>query len=82
MVTGGRNLGRVGTITQWERHPGSVEMVHVRDSTGHQFVTRLNNIFIIGKSNKPWISLPKNRGIRLSIIEERDKRIRARRLAH
>ncbi|KAA0191472.1 Ribosomal protein S4 Y-linked 1 Y isoform variant [Fasciolopsis buskii] len=80
MVTGGRNLGRVGTITQWERHPGSVEMVHVRDSTGHQFVTRLNNIFIIGKSNKAWISLPRGKGIRLSIIEDRERRIKARRL--
>ncbi|KAF6770435.1 hypothetical protein AHF37_11291 [Paragonimus kellicotti] len=82
MITGGRNLGRVGTITQWERHPGSVEMVHVRDSTGHQFLTRLNNVFIIGKSNKAWVSLPKGKGIRLSIIEDREKRITARRSGH
>lgn len=75
MVTGGRNLGRVGIITQWERHPGSVEMVYVRDCTGHQFVTRLNNIFIIGKSNEAWISLPRGKGIKLSIIEERERRI-------
>ncbi|CAL8090396.1 unnamed protein product [Calicophoron daubneyi] len=82
MVTGGRNLGRVGTITQWERHPGSVEMVHVRDSAGNQFVTRLNNIFIIGKSNKAWVSLPRGKGVRLSILEERDRRIKAKRLGH
>ncbi|BHF74397.1 hypothetical protein AAHC03_017208 [Spirometra sp. Aus1] len=82
MVTGGHNLGRVGVITQWERHPGSVEMVHVRDNTGHQFVTRLNNIFIIGKSNKAWVSLPKGKGIRLSILEERDRRLRAKRHGH
>ncbi|CAH8494262.1 unnamed protein product [Dicrocoelium dendriticum] len=78
MVTGGRNLGRVGTITQWERHPGSVEMVHVRDSAGHQFVTRLNNVFTIGKSNKAWVSLPPGKGVRLSLSEDRERRIRSR----
>ncbi|VEL13987.1 unnamed protein product [Protopolystoma xenopodis] len=81
MVTGGHNLGRVGIITQWERHPGSVEMVHVRDKAGHQFVTRLNNIFTIGRANKPWVSLPRGAGVRLSILEERDRRIRAKRIA-
>ncbi|VDL62161.1 unnamed protein product [Hymenolepis diminuta] len=82
MITGGHNLGRVGVITEWERHPGSVEMVHVRDNTGNQFVTRLNNIFIIGKANKAWISLPKGKGIRLSVLEERDRRLRAKRVGH
>merc|ERR1719312_436482 len=74
MVTGGHSIGRVGIITQWERHPGSVEMVHIRDSSGHDFLTRLNNVFIIGKSNKPWVSLPRGKGIRLSIGEERERR--------
>lgn len=41
MVTGGHNLGRVGTITSRERHPGSFDIVHVKDSQGHSFATRL-----------------------------------------
>lgn len=41
MVTGGHNLGRVGVITSRERHPGSFDIVHVRDSLGHSFATRL-----------------------------------------
>lgn len=40
MVTGGHNLGRVGVITSRERHPGSFDIVHVRDSQGHTFATR------------------------------------------
>lgn len=40
MVTGGHNLGRVGVITNRERHPGSFDIIHVRDSLGHSFATR------------------------------------------
>jgi len=70
MMKGGKNIGRVGTLTQRERHMGSFDMVHVRDTVGHSFVTRLTNVFVIGK-DKPWISLPKGSGIKLSILEDR-----------
>ena len=40
MITGGHNLGRVGTITHRERHPGSFDIVHVKDALGHTFATR------------------------------------------
>ena len=30
MITGGRNNGRVGTITHQEKHKGSFEIIHVR----------------------------------------------------
>ncbi|KAI1723432.1 ribosomal family s4e domain-containing protein [Ditylenchus destructor] len=75
MVTGGRNMGRVGIVGHRERHPGSFDIVHVKDSVGHTFATRLNNIFIIGKGNQALISLPADKGIKLSIAEERDKRL-------
>jgi len=78
MTTGGRNLGRVGVITSRDRHPGSFDIVHVKDAAGHSFSTRSCNIFIIGKGNKPMISLPKDKGIRKTIAEERDARIAAR----
>merc|ERR1719189_3217692 len=41
MITGGRNTGRVGTIMSRERHPGSFDIVHVKDANGHVFATRL-----------------------------------------
>jgi small subunit ribosomal protein S4e len=73
MISGGNNIGRVGTIVHRERHPGSFEIVHVKDAVGHSFATRLQNVFVIGKGNKPWISLPKGNGVKLSIIENRTK---------
>lgn len=63
MVTGGANLGRIGVITNRERHPGSFDVVHVKDSTGNSFATRLSNIFVIGKVRTStniccWFSAP------------------------
>ncbi|QQP49965.1 40S ribosomal protein S4 [Caligus rogercresseyi] len=75
MVTGGRNTGRVGVIMHRERHPGSFDIVHVKDVNGHTFATRMDYIFVIGKDNKPFISLPKGGGVKLTIAEERDKRL-------
>ena len=40
MMTGGHNLGRVGIVTHRERHPGSFEIIHIKDSQGHTFATR------------------------------------------
>ncbi|KAE8718314.1 40S ribosomal protein S4 [Hibiscus syriacus] len=77
MVTGGRNRGRVGVIKNREKHKGSFETIHVQDAAGHEFATRLGNVFTIGKGTKPWVSLPKGKGIKLSIIEEARKRLSA-----
>ncbi|KAL2541447.1 40S ribosomal protein S4-2 [Abeliophyllum distichum] len=77
MVTGGRNRGRVGVIKNREKHKGSFETIHVQDAAGHEFATRLSNVFTIGKGTKPWVSLPKGKGIKLSIIEEARKRLAA-----
>uniref|UniRef100_A0A2I2Y9G9 RNA-binding S4 domain-containing protein n=1 Tax=Gorilla gorilla gorilla TaxID=9595 RepID=A0A2I2Y9G9_GORGO len=63
MVTGGANLGRIGVITNRERHPGSLDVVHMKDANGNSF------------GNIPWISLPQGKGICLTIAEERDKRL-------
>jgi len=75
MATGGRNIGRVGVITHRERHLGGYDIVHVRDALDHEFATRIGNIFVIGEGNKAWVSLPKQKGIKLSITEERDRRL-------
>merc|ERR1712036_216110 len=62
MATGGRNMGRVGFI-----------IVHIKDAIDNSFATRENNVFVIG-TEKPWISLPKGKGVKLSVAEERDRR--------
>jgi len=74
MITGGRNCGRVGVIVRREKHKGSFEVVHVKDAAGAEFATRGTNVFVIGEGNKPMISLPKGKGIKLSIVEELEKR--------
>ncbi|PPD75000.1 hypothetical protein GOBAR_DD28074 [Gossypium barbadense] len=51
MVTGGRNRGRVGVIKNCEKHKGSFETIHVQDAAGHEFATRLGNVFTIGKGH-------------------------------
>ena len=71
MVQRGRNAGRVGTIQHVEKHPGSFDIVQVKDNLGNVFATRLKNVFVIGKDAKPWVTLPKGKGIKLSIVEER-----------
>lgn len=73
MVTGGRNMGRVGVITHRERHDGGFDIVHIKDAVDNTFATRLSNVFIIGQ-DKAWISLPKGKGVKLTIAEERDRR--------
>jgi len=72
IITKGRNTGRVGVITHVEKHPGSFDIVVVRDTVGHSFSTRSDNVFIIGEGDKACISLPKGNGIKLSILEERE----------
>jgi len=71
MVTRGANCGRVGTIVSKEKHPGTYTIVHIKDRRGNNFATRLENVFVIGKENQEWISIPKQQGIKLTILEEK-----------
>lgn len=76
LVTGGNNIGRVGILQHVERHPGNFDIAHVKDSQGHSFATRIGNIFIIGEGKKPIISLLPGKGIKLSLQEERERRLK------
>jgi len=78
MITGGSNIGRVGVVLNRERHPGSHDIVHVKDAAGHTFATRLDNVFLIGKGTKSLVSLPKDKGVRKTILEEREHRMKVK----
>lgn len=67
MATGGRNMGRVGVITHRERHDGGFNIVHIKDAIDNSFATRESNVFVIGRE-KPWISLPKGKGVKVSFV--------------
>jgi len=73
-ITGGHNVGRVGTIQHTEKHPGSHNIVHVKDKTGAAWATRQSNVFVLGTGKQPAISLPRNKGIKHTIIEEANRR--------
>ena len=40
MITGGRNMGRVGVIVHREKHIGDFDIVHVKDALDRTFATR------------------------------------------
>ena len=70
LIVGGNNIGRAGQIAKIEKHPGSYEIVYIKDTTGKEFSTRLQNIFITGDQNSE-ISVEKYNTL-LSIIDERN----------
>lgn len=80
MTTKGNNCGRVGTLMHIEKHDGSFNIVTVKDSKGNVFATRLGNVFVIGSGKTPVVSLPKGRGIKKTILQERDEAEQAGRL--
>jgi len=77
VVTKGQNQGRIGVITSREKHIGSFEIIYVKDSKQRSFATRMSNIFIISSKDdsEPMVSLPRTKGIRDTILEERKKRL-------
>ncbi len=52
------------------RHPGSFDIVRIKDASNAVFATRLKNVFVVGK-DKPLVSLPRGKGVKMSILEER-----------
>jgi small subunit ribosomal protein S4e len=74
-IQGGNNIGRVGQLMHVEHHPGSYEIVHVKDGSGNHFATRLTNMFVVGEGKKPLITLPKLKGLRRTLVEERNAKI-------
>jgi len=77
MITQGRNTGRVGIFLHRDRHPGSFDIVHLRDREGNEFATRVRNVFVLGKGDSSAVKLPSGGGIKRTIFEQRAKRIAA-----
>jgi small subunit ribosomal protein S4e len=73
LVNRGANRGRIGTLLNVEKHVGSYHIVHLKDRKGNAFATRLTNVMVVGEGNKPWISLPRGKGVRESIMESMKK---------
>jgi small subunit ribosomal protein S4e len=78
MIIGGTNIGRVGVMESRDKHPGGFDIIHIKDSRNNKFATRASNVFVIGKGNNSLVKVPVGNGIRLSIIEQRDRRLSKR----
>lgn len=76
MITKGANIGRVGVVAAVERHPGSFDVVHIRDRRNNTFATRLSNVFVIGDQNKVAVTLPRGNGVKRTILEEQESRLK------
>ena len=44
-----------------------------REAVDLHVLCRLTNVFVIGKADRPLISLPKGKGVRLTILQEQTK---------
>merc|ERR1711974_589381 len=53
------------------------DIAHIKDALGRKFATRADNVFVIGKNTSSLVSLPRRKGIKLTILEERDGKRRA-----
>lgn len=75
MISGGKNIGRIGVVSHVSKHDAGFDVVHIRDARNRTFATRNSNVFVIGHEKKTAISLPKKKGLADTIIEERDNRV-------
>jgi len=75
MLVGGNNIGRIGVLQSLEKHPGSFEIAHVKDTSGKLFSTRLQNIIILGDGKTPAISIPKGEGLKFTLMEDLKKKV-------
>lgn len=73
-ISDGSNRGRVGIILNIARLDGNHDIITLKDARGHTFTTRVGYVFVIGKGEKPVITLPKGEGLSYSIMEEAEKR--------
>lgn len=73
MAESGRNCGRVGEIIKVEEHDATHDIVYVKDIVGQVWTTRKENIFVIGEGEKSFVSLPKEKGVKLDPVQFREK---------
>jgi len=80
IISGGKNVGRVGQIVHVDKHPGGFSIVHLKDSRGNDFATRTANVFVIGeKKGDNWeffTNMPKTPGVKRNIQEQYDFRLK------
>ena len=75
-ISDGNNRGRVGRIVSIKQFPGSNDLVTLQDAKKRVFTTKIWYVFVIGKGEKAEIRLPKRRGLKMTILEEAEERLK------
>lgn len=66
----GKNIGCVGIVRSIKKHLGGFLMASLEDLNGRMFITKADNIIAIGSNGASMITLPKDKGIRISAMAE------------
>ena len=69
----GNNIGRVGIVQHINKFSGQFDLVTVKDAQDNQFTTRVNYVMIIGNGDQSEIALPKDKGVKKSILQEMEE---------
>lgn len=69
----GNNRGRVGICVHITKFDGQHDLITVKDARGNSFTTRTSYVMAIGHGSKSEITLPKDQGIKKTIVEEREE---------
>ncbi|MES1905959.1 MAG: eukaryotic ribosomal protein eS4 [Paramarteilia canceri] len=72
MAINGNNAGRIGNLIHTDSQ-GCHHFATVRDSRNNTFVTKIENILVVGDDKGPCCPVHKDSGIRLNHIERRNK---------
>lgn len=70
----GNNRGRVGMCVHITKFDGQHDLITVKDAQGNSFTTRTSFVMAIGNGSNSEISLPRDKGVRRTIVEERDEK--------
>ncbi|KAI5184584.1 small subunit ribosomal protein S4e [Nematocida homosporus] len=66
----GKNMGCVGIIREIKSHVSGFLMLNMEDLNGRMFITRADNVMVIGQNGESLISLPDDMGIKPSKMVE------------
>jgi len=72
MAIGGNNVGRIGNIVHIDN---ANKTISVRDGRSNTFITKIENVMVIGGPDGPVIPCHRDNGIRLHHVERRCKKL-------
>ena len=63
-------MGRVGELQYVDQFRG-IKVAHIKDANNKKTAVRADNIMVIGKPKNIWITLPADKGLKLTPLEKK-----------